>query len=211
MTSAYIWPRLPAHGTGQRIGLLGGSFNPAHPGHRHISVLALKQLQLDCIWWLVTPGNPLKDHADLAALQTRIAKAQAVANHPRIIVTGFEAEAGTAYTADTLDLLKRRCPTVRFTWLMGADNLADFHRWDRWRHIAETMPFAVIDRPGVTLKAIASPAARALSYARLSRPEFVDLGSVPPPAWTFLFGPRSSESSTRLRDLEKGPVQRFID
>ena len=198
------WPRLPPHGPGLRVGLLGGSFNPAHGGHRHISMLALRRLRLDRIWWLVTPGNPLKDHSDLAALDRRLARAQAVAAHPRIAVTGFEAEAGTAYTADTIARLRQRAPAVRFVWLMGADNLATFHHWDRWQRITELVPMAVIDRPGATVKALSSPAARALAGSRLDETDGASLAGMIPPSWVFLFGPRSPESSTRLRAVESG-------
>lgn len=199
MASPRPWARLPAHAPGMRIGLLGGSFNPAHRGHRHIALLALTRLRLDAVWWLVTPGNPLKDHSDLAALQLRVENARQIAAHRRLKVTGFEAKANTAYTADTLDLLRFRCPGVHFVWLMGADNLCGFHRWDRWRRIARTMPIAVVDRPGATFKALASPAAHALATARLPDVLVPGLPLCQPPAWAFLFGPRSAESSTRLR------------
>jgi nicotinate-nucleotide adenylyltransferase len=199
MTASAPWPRLPPHASGMRIGVLGGSFNPAHDGHRHISLMALRRLRLDVVWWLVTPGNPLKDHSDLAALDRRIRRAQQVATHPRIAVTGFEAEADTAFSADTIALIKRRAPAVRFVWLMGADNLAGFHRWDRWQKIAAMVPLAVIDRPGATFRALASPAATLLGRARLDESDAARLATLDPPAWVFLFGPRSPESSTRLR------------
>ncbi|MCB1491048.1 MAG: nicotinate-nucleotide adenylyltransferase [Rhodobiaceae bacterium] len=188
-----------------RIGLLGGSFNPAHAGHRHISLLAQARLRLDVVWWLVTPGNPLKDHAELAAMERRLANAQAVAGHPRIRVTGYEAAIGTTYTADTLEKLTAQCPSVRFVWLMGADNLATFHHWDRWRDIARTIPFAVLDRPGATLRALSAPAAQALARFRIPEFEAETLPDRAPPAWVFLFGPRSPESSTRLRQLARHP------
>lgn len=149
--------RLPPHAPGLCIGLFGGSFNPAHDGHRLASLTALRRLQLDKVWWLVTPGNPLKDNTRLPPLPERIRQARSVANSARIHVTGIEARLRTRYTADTLRALKRRCPGVRFVWIMGSDNLASFHRWNEWRAIARMMPIAIIDRPGSTHSAMASP------------------------------------------------------
>ncbi|GAU82646.1 nicotinate-nucleotide adenylyltransferase [Bosea sp. BIWAKO-01] len=193
--------RLPPHAPGLRIGLFGGSFNPAHDGHRMASLTALRRLQLDRIWWLVTPGNPLKDNAALPSLGERIATAQELADHARIHVTGVEASLRTRYTADTLRALKLRCPGVRFVWLMGADNLAGFHRWNEWRAIARMMPIAVIDRPGSTHRAVASPAANWLSRWRVSENAAAALPLLEPPAWVFLHGRRSELSSTYLRRL----------
>ena len=130
-------------------GLLGGSFNPAHAGHRRISLQAIEALGLEELWWLVSPGNPLKEgRGDMAPLPARLASARAMARRSRIVPTAIEAKLGTRYTADTLRKLKRRFPNRRFIWLMGADNLAQFHRWQRWRQIARTLPIAVIARPG---------------------------------------------------------------
>jgi nicotinate-nucleotide adenylyltransferase len=182
-----------------RIGLLGGSFNPAHQGHLLASETALRRLGLDRVWWIVTPGNPLKDNAGLPPLAERIAAARAVAQDPRIDVTGFEAAIGTRFTYDTLAYLGRRCPGVNFVWLMGADNLASFHRWQRWRLIAGLMPIAVIDRPGSTLKASRSAAAVALARRRLDESDAVLLPGAATPAWTFIHGRRSPLSSTALR------------
>jgi nicotinate-nucleotide adenylyltransferase len=141
------------------IGLMGGSFNPAHRGHRHVSLAALRALRLDAIWWLVSPGNPLKAGAgDMAPLAARLASAQAMARGTRILPTAIEARLGTRYTADTLDALRRLYPGTRFIWIMGADNLADFHRWRDWRGIAATLPIAVIARPGYMAKAHSAPA-----------------------------------------------------
>ncbi|MEM9204889.1 MAG: nicotinate-nucleotide adenylyltransferase [Pseudomonadota bacterium] len=193
------WTALPPHGPGQAIGLLGGSFNPAHAGHRHISLIALKRLKLDNIWWLVTPGNPLKDNDGLPPIDERIAQARRIANHPRIKVTGIEAQLGTRFTADTLTRLKRRAPSLHFVWLMGADNLAGFHRWDRWRGIAEALPIAVIDRPGYTQSALTATAADALVRFRIDESDAPLLARREAPAWVFLFGPRSQLSSTALR------------
>ena len=165
------WIELPPTAPGRRIGLLGGSFDPAHGGHRHISIEALARLELDQIWWLVSPGNPLKNHNRLAALERRIANASALANHPRMKVTGFEAVLGTSFTAETLDFLAGRTRNVKFVWLMGADNLASFHHWRAWRWIMQLMPVAVFDRPGWRYRALGSRAATAFSVCRLPEAE----------------------------------------
>ncbi|WP_343232433.1 nicotinate-nucleotide adenylyltransferase [Microvirga terricola] len=191
--------RLPRIAPGMRIGLYGGSFNPAHDGHRHVSRMAVKRLGLDRIWWVVTPGNPLKDAGDLAATETRVAEAKRIASHPRIDVTTFEADIGARYTVDTLTYLKRRYPGVRFVWIMGADNLASFHRWRGWRRIAQLMPIAVIDRPGWTLKAARSRGATTLASGRIPESDALALPDLAAPAWVFLHGPRSPLSSTELR------------
>jgi len=191
--------RLPRHAPGMRIGLFGGSFNPPHHGHLLVSLTALKRLRLDRVWWLVTPGNPLKSHDGLPSLEARIAAASRLAHHPRIDVTGFEADIGTRYTYDTIAWLRRRCPGVSFVWLMGADNLAGFHRWQRWRDIAGLVPMAVVDRPGSTLRAAASPAATRLRRYRLREEDAALLPEAPPPAWIFLHDKRSTLSSTQLR------------
>jgi nicotinate-nucleotide adenylyltransferase len=199
MTGGPRLPVLPRHGPGQRIGLLGGSFNPPHAGHRLASLLALRRLGLDRVWWVVTPGNPLKDIAQLPPLAQRMAAARRVAADPRIAVTGFEALIGTRFTYDTIAYLKRRCPTVHFVWLMGADNLAGFHRWQRWRGIAALVPIAVIDRPGSTMRASSAPAAAWLGHRRFSPNRALALATARPPAWIFLHGPRSRLSSTLIR------------
>ncbi|MET0257750.1 MAG: nicotinate-nucleotide adenylyltransferase [Methylobacterium sp.] len=190
---------LPPAAPGMRIGLYGGSFNPAHAGHRHVSRMALKRLALDRVWWLVTPGNPLKDHTELAPLTERLGTAERVAEDPRIAVTGFEAAIGARYTVETLRWLRLRRPSLRFVWIMGADSLVSFHRWERFRAIASLMPIAVIDRPGHTLAAPNAPGARALARWRIDETDAVLLADRPPPAWVFLHGPRSSLSSTALR------------
>jgi nicotinate-nucleotide adenylyltransferase len=194
-----LWPALPPHGSGQRIGLLGGSFNPAHDGHRMISELALRRLNLDTVWWLVTPGNPLKDIAGLKPLAERIQRARLLADHPRIRVTAMEADVGTSRTRDTLRYLKRRCPVARFVWMMGADNLASFDRWHAWQEIAAMVPIAVIDRPGNTLNAVAGRAAAWLAPYRIDESDAATLADRDPPAWIFLHGQRSPLSSTELR------------
>ncbi|MBB3809849.1 nicotinate-nucleotide adenylyltransferase [Pseudochelatococcus contaminans] len=193
-------PVLPPHAPGLRIGLFGGSFNPAHDGHRLASLAALKRLQLDRVWWIVTPGNPLKDNSSLPPLAERMKAAAAVARHPRIDITGFEADIDTHFTYDTIAYLKRRCPQVDFVWIMGADNLKGFHRWQRWRDIARLVPIAIIDRPGSTLQAVNARAAVTLARYRIPEEDAGLLASAPLPAWTFLYGPRSPLSSTQIRE-----------
>lgn len=184
---------------GQAIGVLGGTFNPPHAGHVQITEIALRRLRLDRLWWVVTPGNPLKSNGELPPLAQRIAACNALIDDPRVEVTGFEARLGTPYTAATLGYLRRRFPGVRFVWIMGADNLATFHRWQRWREIAAEVPIAVVDRPGWRLKAMSSPAARSLSSAYIPELQAGSLSRHDAPAWTLLSGPLSPLSSTALR------------
>ncbi len=191
--------RLPSHVQGMKIGLLGGSFNPPHQAHRAISLLAFKRLGLDRVWWLVTPGNPLKENRDLAPLEMRMAAARAAARHPRIAVTDLEAAAGLRYSIDTVIWLRSRCPGVRFVWIMGADNLASFHRWRNWRGLAASVPIAVVDRYGAGLRAVAAPAARALARHRVPEVAARSLPLRALPAWVFLHGLKSPLSSTSLR------------
>lgn len=190
---------LPPHAPGMRIGLFGGSFNPPHAGHRAASVLALKKLRLDRLWWLVTPGNPLKDTRVLPPLSQRIEAAQDVAAHPRIDVTGFEAAIGTTYSADTIAWLLREAPVTYFVWIMGADNLLHFHRWRNWRDIFLMLPVAVVDRGGLSLKAASGPAAISFARARVPEHRAATLATLAPPAWVFLHGVKSDLSSTALR------------
>lgn len=191
--------RLPPHASGQRIGLFGGSFNPPHAGHRAASLFALRRLQLDRVWWLVSPGNPLKDKSELPSLAARLEAAREIARHPRIVVTGFEAAIGTPYTVETISYLKERCRGVQFVWLMGADNLPNFHLWKGWREIAGLVPIAVIDRPGSTLRSLHALSALALARFRLDETCAAGLATKRPPAFVFLHGPRSGLSSTVLR------------
>lgn len=190
---------LPPHAAGQGIGLFGGSFNPPHEAHRLVALTALRRLGLDAVWWLVTPGNPLKAGQGLAPLAERVAAARRLARHPRIHVTAIEAALGTRYTYDTIAALKARAPGVRFVWIMGADNLRQFHLWQNWRGIADAVPLAVVDRPGAGLKAMASVTAQVYADRRLREEEARLLAWAPPPAWVFLHGLKSPLSSTALR------------
>lgn len=193
--------RIPPAVAGQRIGLLGGSFNPPHRAHVAISEAALTRLGLDQVWWLVTPGNPLKSHAELAPLAERLAQCQALASDPRIKVTALEEGVGSATTAVTLSFLVRRMAGVRFVWIMGGDNLAGFHRWGQWRRIARLMPILVADRPQWRLKALASPAARALRRFQLDDRRARLLPYAEAPAWLYLTLPLSPESSSEIRAM----------
>jgi nicotinate-nucleotide adenylyltransferase len=193
--------RLPPHPRGLKIGLFGGTFDPPHAAHRAACLLAMRRLGLDRIWWLVTPGNPLKDTRGLAPLSERIAAAKELAAHPRIVVTGVEAEMHTRYTHDTVRTLIARCPGVHFVWIMGADNLRSFHRWQKWRDIADLIPIAVVDRVGPSLYATGGTAAHALSRFRIRESAARSLPLRRPPAWVFLHGLKSPLSSTALRAL----------
>jgi nicotinate-nucleotide adenylyltransferase len=195
---------LPDWAPGMRIGLFGGSFNPPHEGHRLVSTTALRRLRLDRVWWVVTPGNPLKRHDILADLDTRIGAARRMADHPRISVTGLEAGIGMRYTVDTVRYLKRRCPGVQFVWIMGADNLRQLPRWRRWRDLVDLIPVAVVDRPGSTLRSLQGSVAAILAPRRLRETEAHLLPMRSPPAFVYLHGPRSSASSTALRDAGRG-------
>lgn len=193
----------PPAAPGMRIGLYGGSFNPAHAGHLHVGATALRRLRLDRVWWLVTPGNPLKRGLAIAPLDERCAQAAEIAGaDPRIAVTGFEAAIGARFTRDTLRWLARRRPGVRFVWIMGADSLASFHRWKGSAEIMALMPIAVIDRPGHTLSAPNARAARRFAASRIPETAAARLADRVPPAWIYLHGPRSDLSSTRIRAAE---------
>jgi nicotinate-nucleotide adenylyltransferase len=191
--------RLPPHAAGMRIGLFGGSFDPPHAGHLLASRLALTRLRLDRLWWLVTPGNPLKDLRQPAPLVERMAEARRLARDPRIVVTDIEARLGLRYTADLIAYLRRHCPGVRFVWIMGTDNLLQFHRWRRWESIMRQVPVAVIDRPGTSLKAPTAKAARRYVAARLPQTAGKRLAVAKPPALVIVHGPRSIQSSSALR------------
>ncbi|WP_112874542.1 nicotinate-nucleotide adenylyltransferase [Paracoccus endophyticus] len=188
---------------GQRIGLLGGSFDPAHAGHVHITDMALRRFRLDRVWWLVSPGNPLKAHGP-APLADRIALARRLIDDPRVVVTDIEVRLGTRLTADTIAALQARWPRVRFVWLMGSDNLAQFDRWDRWREIAARVPLGVIARPGTRTAARSSRAARIMAAARLPEAQAARLALAAPPAWVLINVPMSALSSSAIRAARQG-------
>ena len=197
---ALNWIRPPGPvADGLTIGLLGGSFNPAHEGHAYVSQTAMKRLKLDYVWWLVSPGNPLKDARDMAPFAARMNSAHAVARDPRFIVSDIEQRLGTRYTADTVAALRRRFPRVHFVWLMGSDNLAQFSRWRRWQALAQLIPVIVVQRPGSIMAALnAAPIRRfgaTRNFAKKRRP----------PALLVIDGARNAQSATRLRAL--GPQQ----
>lgn len=192
--------RLPPASPGLRVGLFGGSFNPPHLGHLMLAQVAARRLGLDQVWWLVTPGNPLKSLSELPSQEARMQLCRAlVGRDRRMVITGIEADIGTRYTEQTIRFLKARCPLVRFVWLMGADNLASFHAWKNWPNIAANVPMAIIDRPGSTLKAASSPAARALGRYRVDESDAALLPRLAPPRWLFLHVKRVNLSSTTLR------------
>lgn len=182
----------------QTIGLLGGSFDPAHEGHAHITRHALRRFGLDRVWWLVSPGNPLKAQGP-APLARRMQVARRVMQHPRVVVSDIEARLGTRYTAETLKELMKRYPGVRFVWLMGADNLAEFHRWEHWRWIMEAVPIGVLARPGDRTGARHSKAATQYGHAQLSGRESLLLARRPAPCWCFVNVPMINLSSSDIR------------
>ena len=199
---------LPLHAPGMRIGLFGGSFNPPHEAHRAVSLLAIKKLQLDRLWWLVTPGNPLKDTRGLPPLDERIAQAAALADHPRIDVSGFEAVIGTKYSCDTIRFILNEAPGAHFVWIMGADNLKNFHHWKNWRDIFLMLPVAVVDRGGLSLQAGSGPAAISFARARIPESRASILPGLQPPAWTYLRGVKSDLSSTAIREARERARER---
>lgn len=189
---------LPYAAPGQVIGLFGGSFDPPHAGHVHVSREALKRFQLDRLWWLVSPGNPLKAVGP-ASLERRVAAARDLVRHPRVEITGLEAEIGTRYTAQTLARLMQLYPQVRFVWLMGADNLAEFHRWQRWDWILQSVPVGVLARPGDRSSARNSKAAQIFRDAKLPAAAAPLLAWSATPAWCFLNVPMVDLSSSEIR------------
>ena len=191
------WIRPPGPvGIGTKIGLLGGSFNPAHEGHVHISEVALKRFGLDYVWWLVAPQNPLKSSVGMAPLEDRLSQAVECARHPRIRVMDLERELATRYTIDTLKALDRRFPGARFVWLMGSDNLKSFRHWRHWSDIVARVPIAVVMRPGTVLASLNSAAIERFRGARVGNEE---LAGAKPPAISIADGPRNSQSATAIR------------
>lgn len=190
--------KLPHATPGQVIGLLGGSFDPAHEGHAHITREALKRFGLDRVWWLISPRNPLKSRGP-APIGSRMDRAREVMQHPKVELTRIEDHTGTRYTADTIAVLMKLYPGVRFVWLMGADNLAGFHRWDNWRWIMDHVPVGVIARPGDRVQARMSPAAVIYRDARIRGRDAQLLSHVDAPAWTLINAPMRDISSTQIR------------
>ena len=188
----------PKTSSGMRVGLLGGSFDPPHAGHVHITHQALQRFGLDRVWWLVSPGNPLKAKGP-APLDRRMAACREIMQHPKVEVTDIEARMETRFTADTLEKLLSVYPDVNFVWLMGADNLVGFHKWDRWEWIFENVPIGVTARPGEHFKAEASLAAQKYSKARLATNLAKKLPSQKPPVWCLLEGPTVNISSSEIR------------
>jgi nicotinate-nucleotide adenylyltransferase len=195
---------LPIAPPGLRVGLLGGSFDPAHEGHALITRRAMAALGLDRVWWLLSPGNPLKTQGP-ADMDRRMAAARKVMRHPRVDITDIETRLGARFTADTIARLQAAYPGVRFVWLMGADNLASFHLWDRWQTIARSVPMAVIARPGAQVEAGLSPAARRFARCRIAPDQARALPFAAPPAWTLLTGPMLARSSSQIRAAGRWP------
>ncbi|WP_375548021.1 nicotinate-nucleotide adenylyltransferase [Oceanicaulis alexandrii] len=183
---------------GMRVGLYGGSFDPVHKAHRHVARTALKRLNLDRIWWMVSPGNPLKTHAP-ASLDDRVAAVEQAMPEPRHVISTLEARLHTRTTIDLITHLQTRYPRVHFVWIMGADGLKDFHRWKNWRAIARRIPICVIARPGDAIKARLSPAARHLSPSRICDRHAKTLALGKPPGWTYLTEPLHPEASRVMR------------
>jgi len=203
--AAALGGRLP--GPGRRIGLLGGSFNPAHRGHLEISRSALERLGLDQVWWLVSPQNPLKPERGMAPLGQRLTGAQRLARDPRIRASALESALGTTYTADTVTAIARRFPRCRFVWLMGADNLVQISKWKDWEIIFRTLPVAVFDRPSYSLRALAATAARRFAGQRLPEAAARGLAERTPPAWVFVHQRLNPQSSTRIRAGRANPAK----
>ena len=185
-----------------RIGLLGGSFNPAHPGHRHVIDVARRRLQLDQIWLLVSPGNPLKPRRGMAPFEQRLASARRIADGRRVVATALESEFGTRYTVDTLGLLRRRFPLAQFVWLMGADILEQLPHWRRWLEFVRSIPIAVLPRPGYNHRALAGQAARRLMHCRRPERAAPMLSALAAPAWIFLCVPQHAASASAIRASE---------
>lgn len=210
MTGNASWIKPPGPvAPGLRIGLLGGSFNPAHQGHLHVSKVALKRLDLDYVWWLVSPQNPLKAAYEMAPLQQRIASARAIAGqHPRICVSDIETRMGTRYTIDSIKGLKKRFPHVCFVWLMGSDNLLTFHRWRHWQRLAKMVPVAIVMRPGTILAPLTAMARRRFATAAVRSERL--LATARPPAFAVLDAKRSHASATALRRQRLGWLKGIV-
>jgi nicotinate-nucleotide adenylyltransferase len=195
----------PLFGRGQRIGLFGGSFNPAHYGHYMVALYAMKRLQLDWVWWLVSPQNPLKDPSETAAYNKRLAFTRKIAKHPRFVVTDLERQINSRNTAETLLALKGAMKTADFIWIMGADSFANLHRWHNWTDIVEALPLAFLARPGYSIRALRGRAALRYAGSRVATDHAARLVSHRNPAWVFLPMPLRPESSTAIRNLNHKP------
>lgn len=193
--------KLPPRGQGQRIGLFGGSFNPAHQGHYAVALYALKALKLDWVWWMVSPQNPLKDPSITDEYSKRLSYTRRIAKHPRFVVTDFEKQMGTRYSAETLERLKAISGDTQFVWIMGADSLGQLHRWHHWLDIVDKVPVAVLARPGYSIKALRSVAATRFAGQRVASP--MSVVSAKTPSWTFITMPLHKESSTAIRKRRK--------
>jgi nicotinate-nucleotide adenylyltransferase len=195
----------PPFGDGQRIGLFGGSFNPAHYGHYMVALYALKKLRLDWVWWMVSPQNPLKDTRETGEYSTRLAETRRIARHPRFIVTDIEKQLGARTTAETLNGLKPVLERGHFVWIMGADSFADLHRWHNWLDIPAALPLAVLARPGYSLRALGGPAATRFDNEQVPTSLSFQLAGMQPPAWCFIPMPLRPESSTAIRKRRLKP------
>ncbi|WP_297322450.1 nicotinate-nucleotide adenylyltransferase [uncultured Bartonella sp.] len=191
--------RLPSCGRGNCIGLFGGSFNPPHEGHLLVAKIALQRLKLDQLWWMVTPGNPLKDQKDLLSVDERICLSEKLAEDPRIKITGFEQKIRSYKTVSTIEYILAHHKDVHFVWVMGADSLKSFHHWHKWREIVAMIPIAIIDRPDARMSALFSPMAETFSRFRVKDYDIAALPYKKPPAWGYIHGKRSYASSTKLR------------
>jgi len=191
---------MPPLSPGQRVGLLGGSFNPAHEGHLHISALALKRLKLDQLWWLVSPQNPLKPESGMASLKNRMTAAKKVAaSNPDIVVSDMENSLSTRHTVDTIEALKVEFPGVSFVWVMGADLLVQVPQWKRWRALFRMVPIAIFARPAYSARALSGKAARRFKDARIARYRVGSLANMRPPAWAYMRTRLNRQSATRIR------------
>ncbi|WP_144049213.1 nicotinate-nucleotide adenylyltransferase [Liberibacter crescens] len=187
---------------GMAVGLFGGSFNPPHEGHLELAKTALSKLKLDQLWWMISPKNPFKEKKNLASLSERVFLSQKIVNDPRICITTFEAFLRRPYTLDSLLHIKSRYTSVNFIWLMGADNLKEFHYWYKWKKIVMTIPIAIIDRPSILLNHMSLPLAKAFDYARIDESFSCSLSRKKAPVWSFIHKQHLSISSTYLRKKE---------
>ncbi len=191
--------KLPPFGRGQRIGVFGGSFNPAHQGHRMVALYALKRLQIDWVWWLVSPQNPLKDASETGEYSQRVKHTKVIAKHPRFVVTDIENQIHSKNTAQTLTAMAIGMKQAHFVWIMGADSFRDLDRWKRWSKIAQTLPLAVLARPGYSVRALGSQAANRYAKNRVPNEQAGILAKRRAPAWVFVSMPLRKESSTAIR------------